>query len=62
MKGKKVNGDTVVMLVSMILAKRNLAMESANIPYVMEHLPEKMRHDKQVEELVTGLMNGKEVA
>ena len=62
MKGKKVNGNMVVMLVSMILAKRNLVMESANIPYVLEHLPEKMRHDKQVEKLVTGLMNGKEVA
>ena len=62
MKGKKVNGDMVAMLVSIILAKRNLAMESTNIPYVLERLPETMRHNKQVEKLVTMLMNGKEVA
>ena len=57
-KAKRVNGDMVAMIVSMIMAKNNLPYEPKYFPYVMERLPDGMKGNADVELFVRTLLNG----
>lgn len=59
MRGK-INGDMVMFLVSMITSKpeNGIDLKPENIPIVMSKMPRRMRKDKEVEKLVTAIMNG----
>lgn len=56
--GRKVDGDMVMLLVSMITSKLGIDLKPENIPLVMSKMPRRMREDKEVEKLVTAIMNG----
>lgn len=58
--GGKVDGDMVMFLVSMITSKpeNGIDLKPENIPIVMSKMPGCMRKDKEVEKLVTAIMNG----
>lgn len=58
--GRKVDGDMVMFLVSMITSnpKNGIDLKPKNIPIVMSKMPRRMREDKEVEKLVTAIMNG----
>lgn len=58
--GGKVDGDMVMLLVSMITSKpeNGIDLKPENIPLVMSKMPRHLREDKEVEKLVTAIMNG----
>lgn len=58
--GRKVDGDMVMFLVSMITSKpeNGIDLKPENIPIVMSKMPRRLRENKEVEKLVTAIMNG----
>lgn len=58
--GGKVDGDMVMFLVSMITSnpEHGIDLKPENIPLVMSKMPRGMRENKEVEKLVTAIMNG----
>jgi len=59
-KSKKVNGDTVMMLVAMITANpaHNIDLKPENIGLIMSKMPSAMKDSAEVRQLVTTLCNG----
>lgn len=58
--GRKADGDEVMFLVSMITSdpENGIDLRPENIPIVMSKMPRRLRENKEVEKLVTAIMNG----
>ena len=59
-KSKKINGDTVMMLVAMITAnpQHNIELNPENIDIIMSKMPLEMKGRAEVRQLVTTICNG----
>ena len=59
-KSKKVNGDTVMMMVAMITAKpaHNIDLKPENVGLIVSKMPSAMKDSGEVRQLVTTMCNG----